>query len=224
MAALFYQANHPSSPWTIISFLQVVLRTPRPKKTKPVHSSPKTRCLSSPPYEKPAAKAKNYESAWASPPPSQQPTSNGAGPRSRPTSQTCPPTPNTNYNVLATQVRERISGVTENKTSRSGKPRIREGAGVGGKPRSSGKVIKTPFVQDFAKDFQKLLLHGTSFYLARQSIKPVPFFERLHLFNTLLNNTPQIKCKKYVSEYSHVPRRACYTSGVRRQVNLVQVL
>jgi len=84
-------------------FYQVVLRTPRPKKTKTVHSSPKTRCLSSPPYEKPAAKAKNYESAWASPPASQQPTSNGAGPRSRPTSQTCPPTPNTNYNVLATQ-------------------------------------------------------------------------------------------------------------------------
>ena len=152
MAALWpLSSTRQTTPWTIISFFQVVLRTPRPKKTKPVHSSPKTRCLSSPPYEKPAAKAKNYESAWASPPASQQPTSNGAGPRSRPTSQTCPPTPITNYNVLATQVRERISGVAENKTSRSGKSRIREGAGVGGKPRSCGKVIKTPFVQDYQK-------------------------------------------------------------------------
>ena len=109
VAALFYQANHPNSPFTIISFLQVVLRTPRPKKTKTVYSSPKTRCLSSPPYEKPPAKPKNYESAWAAPPTGQQPTSNGVGPRSRPNSQTCPPTPNTNYNVLVTQVRERIS-------------------------------------------------------------------------------------------------------------------
>ena len=95
------------APLLIISFLQVVLRTPRPKKKKRVYSSPKTRCLSSPPYEKPPAKPKNSESAWAAPPSSQQPTNNGVGPRSRPVSQTCPPTPNTNYNVLVTQVREK---------------------------------------------------------------------------------------------------------------------
>ena len=90
------------APLLIISFLQVVLRTPRPKKKKTVYSSPKTRCMSSPPYEKPPAKPKNYESAWAAPS-AQQPT-NGVGPRSRPASQTSPPTPNTNYNVLVTQV------------------------------------------------------------------------------------------------------------------------
>merc|ERR1719220_2199018 len=81
-------------------FYQVVLRTPRLKKkgTKTFYSSPKTRCMSSPPYEKPPAKAKNNESSWAPPC-----TTNGVGSRSRPSSQTCPPTPNANYNVLLTQ-------------------------------------------------------------------------------------------------------------------------
>ena len=95
------------APLLIISFLQVVLRTPRPTKKKRVYSSPKTRCLSSPPYEKPPAKPKNSESAWAAPPSAQQPTNNEVGARSRPASQTCPPTPNTNYNVLVTQVGEK---------------------------------------------------------------------------------------------------------------------
>ena len=79
---------------------QVVLKTPQSKKRKSDYSSPKTRCLSSPPYEKPSTKPKNYDSAWAAP--CSQP-SNGAGPRSRPASQACPSTTN-NYNVLATQV------------------------------------------------------------------------------------------------------------------------
>jgi len=86
-------------------FYQVVLRTPLPRKKKTVYSSTKTRCMSSPPYEKPPAKPKNYESAWAEPSSAQQPT-NGVEPRSRaqrPKSQTSPPAPNTNYNVLVTQ-------------------------------------------------------------------------------------------------------------------------
>ena len=78
-----------------------MLKTPQSKRRKSDYNSPKTRCLSSPPYEKPSTKPKNYDSAWAAP--CSQP-SNGAGPRSRPASQTCPSTTNNNYNVLATQV------------------------------------------------------------------------------------------------------------------------
>ena len=127
---------------------QVVLRTPQPKKkgTKTFYSSPKTRCMSSPPYEKPPAKAKNNESSWAPPC-----TTNGVGSRSRPASQTCPPTPNANYNVLVTQVRDGISAVSDEKTSRAGKPRVWKRARLGGETRSSGKVIKTHFVRDFSK-------------------------------------------------------------------------
>ena len=125
-----------------------MLRNPQPKKkgTKTFYSSPKTRCMSSPPYEKPPAKAKNNESSWAPPC-----TTNGVGSRSRPGSQTCPPTPNANYNVLVTQVRDGISAVSDEKTSRAGKPRVWKRARLGGETRSSGKVIKTHFVRDFSK-------------------------------------------------------------------------
>ena len=133
---------------SIIIYSQVVLRTPQPKKkgTKTFYSSPKTRCMSSPPYEKNPAKAKNNESSWAA-----SCTTNGVGSRSRPGSQTCPPTPNANYNVLVTQVRDGISAVSDEKTSRAGKPRVWKRARLGGETRSSGKVIKTHFVRDFSK-------------------------------------------------------------------------